>query len=200
MKTDTIQLHTSDIHDKIADLSAETEKLADLSGLGKKEKMKLILITEELAEAVPQLLNYGPGFFSAENEGSVYTISFVIKPDKPLYNDERKKLVKYSTSGKNALAVGISGKIREAAEKIIADHLEEKEYENSGSSTSVRRNHVLFDDGSAEAWSLSGYRSGSEKGTKSWDELEMSILAKIADEITVGIMSGNVEIKAIITF
>lgn len=120
-------------------------------------------------------------------------ISFTIKPDKTIYNDERKKLISYSTSGKNASATGVSGKIREMAEKVIADRLELKEM--NASNLTGHRNEAFLSDGSV-VWSLTSYRSDAEEGTEEWDELEMSILANAADEITVGVMGGIVEINA----
>ena len=48
--------------------------------------------------------------------------------------------------------------------------------------------------GYSNAWSLSNYRSGTKEETKEWDELEKSIIAKLADDVIVGIIGEKVEI------
>ena len=43
-------------------------------------------------------------------------------------------------------------------------------------------------------WSLVNYRKTAVSGTDEWDELEKSVIANLADDVTVGIIKGKVEI------
>ena len=54
--------------------------------------------------------------------------------------------------------------------------------------------------GYTEQWSLSNYRGKVKDNKEAWDELEKSIIANMADDVTVGIISGKVEIVVKKTF
>ena len=43
-------------------------------------------------------------------------------------------------------------------------------------------------------WSLTTYKKKVKANTEGWDELERSIIANLADDVTVGILGGKVMI------
>ena len=199
MKTDVMEMHTFELSKNISRIIGETDKIADYNSLEKKNRMKLILIAEELVEAVTHPPRAGMAQFYVMNTGNEYTISITLIPDKMLYNEERRRIINISHSKENEFAKGISGRIREAAEMLIAECAEQKEY-NSNNYSGLSRRYENVNERPVNGWSLSDFRSEAKKGTKEWDELEMSILAKVTDEITVGIMGGIIEIRAIKKF
>ena len=111
----------------------------------------------------------------------------------------RSTLIETSTSGRNAAAKGIMGKIRDVFQAFMAGR--------NDTVTVLSENYGGYSgDGlsgtgafsSTNIWSLSCYKE-TVQGRKSddkiekWDELEKSIIANIADDVTVGIKGNNVE-------
>ena len=48
--------------------------------------------------------------------------------------------------------------------------------------------------GLVNEWSLSRYQLQKDAKEEEWDELEKSVVAKLADDITVGVKNGKVEL------
>ena len=202
MKTDVCRFEREvpDIG-SITDLAA---KSAAYNGLDKGQELKLTLLCEELVEMLPNLLIYGNGEFWIENNGNEYRLHTVVEADQLISATDREDILSVSTSGRNAAAVGIMNKIRIAAEVMIAAYAE-----SEGTSDMVYPDsHYSFYEqgrfvdpiGYSSEWSLEKYRSEVQKGSDAWDELEKSIIANMADDVTVGIIGGKVEIVVKKTF
>ena len=114
--------------------------------------------------------------------------------------EKREKLLKTSTSGKNAAAKGIMGKLRNIVELYWTGYKEAlsspanprfPEYTYMGMTS---MSSTVFDS----YWKLSDYKGEIESSenlskTAEWDELEKSIVANIADDVSVGIKNDTVE-------
>ena len=180
------------------------EKIAAYNGLDKKQTLKLSLLCEELIEMLPNLLIYGKGEFWAENNGRDYEIHAVVEADDLLSSADRSEILSVSKSGRNAAAVGIMNKIKIAAEIMISN------YANAAGTSGANMSPDDLDYysmgieadplGYTEQWSLSNYRGKVKDNKEAWDELEKSIIANMADDVTVGIISGKVEIVVKKTF
>ena len=196
MKTDVYKFEraVSDI-DGINDLAV---KAASYSGLDDEQQLKLMLLCEELVEMLPNLLIYGKGEFWIETEGKNIEIHSVVEADDLLTGADRKEIMKVSKTGKNAAATGIMNKIKIAAEMMLANYALSN---GVGSDVEYDSTPLEFYDyglsdpfSQQDMWSLTAYKKKVKSDTEDWDELERSIIANLADDVTVGIISGKVEI------
>ena len=193
MKSDICTLSANSI-DTLKKVLSETEKTAAYASLDKKQGSRLRLLAEELVEMLPSLLEFTSGEFWIECEGKHFELHTSLKPDDALTSEKRDELLKVSSSGKNAAAVGIMAKIRLAAAFMLID------YEKNAADLLLAGD--FYHDGmganpyfAIPAWTLENYRAKakSEQGEK-WDELEKSIIANIADDVLVGVDGKKVEI------
>ena len=189
MKSDVCKLQT-----KATDLKAvlnETAKSAAYRDLDKKDAGRLRLLAEELIEMLPALLQFSEGEFWVESEGKNFELHVSLQPNQTLTAERREKLLDVSTSKTNAAAVGIMAKIRLAAEFFLVDY--EK---NSGMSESFYIPGTPSVISMADPlWTLNAYREGARKAQgETWDELEKSIVANLADDVTVALQGKRVDV------
>ena len=196
MKTDVYRFERA--VDNIDEVMELAEKIAAYNGLEEEKSLKLSLLCEELVELLPNLLIYGNGEFWIENSGKNYEIHAVVEADDLLTSSDRKEILAVSKSKKNSAAVGIMNRIKSAAEEIIANYALSKGVsgEVSYDTSSLDAFDYDYADPFAQQdmWSLVKYKKTVQDGTDAWDELEKSIIANLADDVTVGIISGKVEI------
>ena len=179
--------------EKLDAVLKEVEKCAAFNDLNAKSTLRLRLLAEELVGMLPELLEHSTGNFWLENDGMKYELHVSVHALETGFTT-REKLLSLSSTGKNAAAVGIMGKIRVAAENLLfsADNdiifSDFSDYEMD----STNYNH---------AWSLKLYtdnirnRASSEAAAaEAWDELEKSIVAQLADDVVVGIRGRQVDI------
>ena len=188
MKSDVCKLLT-----KATDLKSvlkETVKSASYRDLDSRETSRLRLLAEELVEMLPELLQFSEGEFWVESEGKNFELHVTLHPNQTLTAEHREKLLDVSTSKQNAAAVGIMAKIRLAAEFFLMDYEKRAGMSESfyvpGTPSVISMADPL--------WSLSAYREGAKKVQgETWDELEKSVVANLADEICIGIRGKCVE-------
>ncbi len=195
MKTDVYRFSKDNFD--IRAVSSVVSKIAEYNKLGKKQEMRLALLSEELAEMIPNLLKYGNGEFYIENDGNNYSIKIKVNASDMLDWEQRDKIISVSSSGKNAAAVGILNKIRVAAETMLADYSVTEnmvnmspDYSNNFYNMGMDINPISH----AQLWTLDKYKIEARSDEKAWDELEKSVIANLADDVTVGIIKGSVEI------
>lgn len=149
-------------------------------------------------ELLPNLLIYGNGELWIENSGKSYEIHAVVEADDLLTSSDRKEILAVSKSKKNSAAVGVMNRIKLAVEEIIANYALSKGMsgEVSYDGTALETLDYDYADPFAQQdmWSLVKYKKTVQNGTDAWDELEKSIIANLADDVTVGILGGKVEI------
>ncbi|MBQ3842032.1 MAG: hypothetical protein II820_05000 [Ruminiclostridium sp.] len=196
MKTDIYRFERDQTDvDSISELAS---KIAVYNGLDRDQELKLNLLCEELIELLPNLLKYGNGRFWIENKEREYELHAVVEADELLSGESMESILSVSKTGRNVAAVGIMGRIRAAAEMMLARYAQSV---GTSGAPAVGTGTVLYDKGQfadpigyTNEWSLEKYRTEVTKGTEAWDELEKSIVANMADDVTVGIMGGRVEI------
>ena len=196
MKTDVYRFEraVSDL-DSISVLAG---KAAAYCGLDKQQEMRLMLLCEELIEMLPNLLLYGKGEFWIETNDKNVEIHSVVEADDLLTGEDRKEIMKVSSSGKNAAATGIMNKIRIAAEVMLANYALSN---GVGGDVEYDTEPLDFYDygltdpfAEQDMWSLTAYKKKVKVDSDDWDELERSIIANLADDVTVGIIGGKVKI------
>ena len=183
---------------------AEVEKVTAYNGLEDKKALRLRLLAEELCGMLPGLIENFSGKFWAENDGNDYELHVELKADD-MNIDLRDELVSVSKSGKNAAARGVMGKIRAVAETMLLAASDPtlpmpltagEFYDGHGFNMGFGYidTPMEMETGYVYSWSLFNYKTAVEEKEDEYAELERSIVAKLADDIIVGVRGKNVEI------
>ena len=167
----------------MAEALATTVDTAANCGLTGKDAIRLKLLSEETLGMLRQITGEVSAVFWIESEGKRFELHLAAHP--VITETMRAELLSVSSSGKNAAAVGLMGKLKDIFERAIA--VRESGMANVATAKSVN-------------WSMKEYKTVAEqqmakdaKAREEWDELEKSIVANIADEVTVAIRGGKVE-------
>ena len=183
---------------------AEVEKVTTYNGLEDKKALRLRLLAEELCGMLPGLIQNFSGEFWAENDGETYELHVELKADD-MNLDLRDELISVSKSGKNAAAKGVMGKIRAVAETMLLAASDptlpmplptSEFYDGRGFNMGFGYIDPVIscETGYVYSWSLFNYKAAVEEKEDAYAELERSIVAKLADDIIVGVRGKNVEI------
>ena len=190
MKTEKISINNRELGMAIA--LGMTEKLGAQQGLERKQILHLRLLAEELFSMLRSLTGEVDAEYWLEYEGKRFDIH--MKSDVRLTDELRQQFLSASTSGENAAAKGVMGKLR----VMIAEALVAKPSVPAFSLGLVSAASPTAQVAGANAyqWSMEKYKAEVKKrqDEESWDELEKSIVANIADEVSVRIIGANVEI------
>ncbi len=159
---------------------AQAEAAARFRELDRNSALHLRLLTEEMMGMMRALTGEREADFwidSTEGDGALRLHLQV----KTLMNAEmRKKLLSASTSGVNAAASGLAGKLRDLFESAMEPVSQEMAQD--------LKNGIYS---SAE---------GSRAPKEDWDELEKSVVSNIADDVKISIVNQNVEMIIIKQF
>lgn len=183
-----------------------TEKTGAFMGLDQKSVLRLRLLSEELIELIRTFSDEIPGTFWLE--ASDNNVQIHLKTDIPMDLQTRNELLSVSSSGKNAAAKGLIGKIREMIASVtLPDDPETKAMTDQTLGLMTLGSQMGYQNGGAYAWSMTNYikqinDSVSEvpEAKDAKDELEKSIVANLADDIKVSIVKSEVEVIIYKTF
>ena len=197
----TAEIRITSLGDGMEEALAATERLGLDSGLGHKENLRLRLLAEELIGMMRGIAGSVEANYQAGQENREFTLC--LRADVNMSMELRRQLLAASSSGKNAAAKGLMGRIRDMVAAFI---LLEKGDSSLPSGLSLGLMSMgspsAYRSGGGYAWTLKRYMSGvqssQEQGAEAaeaWDELEKSIVAKLADDVSVKIAGSNVEIS-----
>jgi len=179
--------------DGIDFILSKTEKIGEACDLTPSETMKLRLLTEEVLGLTVRLFENIEYDLFIENEGRFFTINLTAATRVNL--SQKNKMLSLSSEGKNKATKGVLGKISGIFEDAIMGAGENDSFVHTYSS--------LYSGGNSDIYfSLTHYQNQIPEDEKAmeWDGLEKSIIAHIADDVTIGVKSDNVEVIATITF
>ena len=198
MKTSEIKITSRG--DGMEEALAATERLGLDSGLGHKENLRLRLLAEELIGLMRGITGNVEADYQAWQEDRGFTLR--LHADVSMSLELRRQLLAASSSGKNAAAKGLMGRIRDMVAAVMLSA-------KGGSTLTGGLSLGLMSMGSpsqyragdAYDWTLKKYmyevrssREQDEEAAEAWDELEKSIVANQADDVSVRIEGSNVEI------
>lgn len=179
----------------------EAERFAVYQELSHKDALRLRLLAEEMTGLVKTLVGDFSGRFWLEGDKS--DVSLVLEADCTVDYDRREELLKLSSSGKNEANKGFMGKLAGVFEYCLTSYDASAKYNGYYAD-------YMYDDvpnyGYERMWSLAAMRDGLNGGAaapevkEEWDELEKSIVASLADEVTVGVRSHKVSLVIKKTF
>ena len=174
----------------------EVDKVSVYKQLSHKSTLYLHLLAEEMMALVRAIAGEVNGEFWIENKNNDYELHIRVSPENFVLMD-REKILSVSKSGKNAASKGIMSKILIAVERMVEDRAK----------LANDTPYDFYDMGMTEygdysAWSLmsykncvmAGYEKEKEQAEEKWDELEKSIIAKLSDDVIVGIISNKIDI------
>ena len=201
MRTDKVELNGTDLG--VTEALEESERFCDYAGVSGKAAIHVRLLTEEALGMVRGILGEQSAQFwleSVQGEGK-RLCRICITVNTTVNYDLREALLSVSSSGKNAAAVGIVGKIREIIEIGLRgfDDVSRIQTQDGLYGTDFIAMGLMDLNDSAEDcwWSLDNYKeqvSEAPESGEAWDELEKSVVSRLADEVRVGIRSGRVDL------
>jgi hypothetical protein len=173
------------------------DDMAAHNGLAHREALLLRLIAEETLGLQKNILGCNEGEFYAENDGMQYAVH--LRADMKINEVEREEFMNAATDRKNSAYQGFKGKLRMIADAMSNDEL--NDYAYAGIDAGIASSGEFWMPTTvSSAWSYTKYRNGLDKQSSEWDELEESILAKVADEIVVAVRNRMAEIVVVKKF
>ncbi|MCR5767082.1 MAG: hypothetical protein K6G45_01155 [Lachnospiraceae bacterium] len=204
MQTDKIKVTSSGSGSTQA--IEEAAKFADYVGLDRKASLRLRLLAEEMLGMVTAITeDFSAQFWIESVEDGNCKLHLTARTIMDYA--KKRELIDASSDKKNAAAKGIMGKIRQIIENSLYSIDEAGSLSAEYGGTPLMYGEMGMGDpgASLEAstyyWSLQKYRSrvaeyGTENdaGKEAWDELEKSIVANIADDVSVAVKGDIVEL------
>ena len=194
MKTDVITVSSKG--DRIGTALAQADKVSAYNGLSGKDALHLRLLTEEMMGMMRSITGETEGKFWIENQNREYRLHLQVAVR--LSSEKREQLLSASSTGKNESAKGLMGRLR--------DFFDWGSDEEMADFSSPLFSPELFEHSTSPTldweWSMKRYERAlearigqNESGAEeAWDELEKSVVTKVADDVKVYIRSGIVEI------
>lgn len=169
---------------KVSEALAQIDALEHISP---KNAGCLRLLTEEMFSMLRELLHVDSPDFTMEQKGSQYRLQTVTKT---CVNEEaREQFLSMSTSGKNEAAKGFRG--------MLGTIVEVMSFEGDPQACMASWSYGMHApiNGYSYQWSLSQYmeEAPQEESKAEWDGMEKSIIANFADDVSIGVRSGKLE-------
>lgn len=205
MTTDIITVHDDLDGRELALVSAE--KFAEYNDIKGKNAMNVRLLTEEALGMIHGIMHNFKGELWLESEpaeqGLICRVH--VRTPRGVTEAQEHKLLAVSSTGRNESAKGIIGKIRELIRMGTQNTDSAAEARNMGGTLDGWFNMGLphsdmsyINDYYVGYWSLDTYRDNLEAEgdapQEAYDELERSIIAKLADDVKVWLRSDSTEV------
>ena len=190
MKTDVIVI--SNDGNNMEAVLGQVDALAASQALSQENALHLRLLAEETLALMRAITGEVDGEFWIEYRENVYELH--LKVETLIDEDEREKLLSASTTGRNEATQGFRGKLRaffqpSADVPVFASGF-------AGGAPQMYGDYV---------WSMEDYREqlrqyreqNAEGSHEAWDELEKSVLSRVADDVRVSILGRTVEMTIV---
>ena len=195
----------SDHGQNMNDALQMTESWSIQKGIDHKQSLHLRLLAEELFGIQRGIAKDVEASYWLETFDSRYELHLRFRPI--MTKEMRKQLLAVSTSGKNEAAKGFIGKLQDmiSAKMLPSEssltNLKSDLMEGVWSANSIGVTDATYEWLMTEYRSeIEGHRKESLEAKAAWDELEKSIVAKVADDVKISIKRYTVEIVIFKTF
>ncbi len=203
MKSDVFMLNSD--AGRLAAARYSTEDFARGLGLDRHDTLRLELLTEEMLGMVKGMVDefYGQIWFEAEGK----RCEIHLQATADMNADRREELLSVSSTGRNAAAKGFMGMLKDVLSGAL---------HNFGRSMNEAARYGIVNpaevgslavDNMVPIWTLQTYRMGLEEqrdtdedAGEAWNELEKSIVGKLADDVVVGVKGDRIEMVIIKDF
>ena len=197
MKTDVITVSSKG--NQMEEALSQVDKVAAYKDMNPKNALHLRLLTEEMMGMMRSITGETEGRFWIEDEDQVYQLHLQVFTR--MDSDKRGQLLAAASTGRNESARGLMGRLRDffdrgADEDVapgISPLLMPEMYESSSTPMlDLEWTMVKYE----EALS-SRIRNHDTAAKEAWDELEKSVVAKVADDVKVSIRGRVVEMTIV---
>ena len=197
MRTDTIAVSSKGA--RMEAVLEQVDKVIAYKDLNRKNALHLRLLTEEMMGLMRSITGETEGQFWIEDEGGVYELHLLTTTR--MTSVKREKLLSTATTGKNESAKGLMGRLR--------DFFDRGADEDVASFSSPLLLPAMYEHSSSPTldweWSMMRYQEElapyvqqkDEKALEAWDELEKSVVARVADDVRVSIKGRTVELTIV---
>ena len=210
IKTDELKISNTD--EAEAKALKVVDEFLDKLDKPKDKKLHYRLLAEETVGMVKAMAKEFNALFWVEEENGQFRVRLTVETDMDL--DKKSELLSVSTSGVNASAKGLMGKIREIIENGLLNFDAVMKLEQQYSGGYVEYAFLGRCDGEVPlaypiegesmVWSLQNYKDALSEASETkapekeaWDELEKSIVGNIAKDVIVGVRKNHVEMTII---
>ena len=176
----------------------QAERVAEFKKLSAKDTLHLRLLTEEMMGMMHALTGKKEADFWIEDKDNVFELHLQV--GTLMTAEMRRNLLAASKSGKNSAVTGFTSRMRDLFEQVMepeSDNIDadmllglDLEYSIAGSEFGVMPTAI------GGLWSLQQYRTAAAEDSsvkEKWDELEKSVVARLADDVKIGIAGRNVD-------
>ncbi|SEP98669.1 hypothetical protein SAMN02910369_00978 [Lachnospiraceae bacterium NE2001] len=184
--------------DDMNEVLNEAEAFSETMKLSEKDSLRVRLLTEETMSMVRALTGELELTLSFISQADACIIK--VETDTLLSPMKKENILSASTSGKNAAVTGVMEKIRDIFETafMLPDGAEFNDYVNPALAMGIPTDMYSGQLMDVTYWTLAGYRSRVEEEGETqeqkekWDELEKSVVSKLADDVQVGVKGNHV--------
>ena len=207
MNTDKI--HVDQDGGNIESILKEADRLSEYESYGPKDSMRLRLLAEETVGLVKGITEEFDAFIWFEGDKKECRVCVRGRTEMTL--SKHDELMAMSFTGKNTLARGLLGKLKEVVELTFMSpgDIQNNVVLSYGTVPSFPETYsadttMAFQMMQSNIWSLKQYRESlfdekeeDDEAALAWDELEKSVIGNLADDVQIGINNGTVEITVI---
>ena len=179
-----------------------TESFAPRIGLDRRDAMRLDLLAEETLGMMKGVVDEFHGVLWFEGDAAQCEIH--LQATAKLDADQKRELISVSSTGRNAAAKGFMGKLGEMIAGAVYRYGQavedaSKVYGPQYGALDVAGLSTPIVTDMMPVWTLQQYRvelagdRGIGEADAAWDELERSIVARLADDIVVGVKGDSIE-------
>lgn len=177
----------------------EVDFAAASNQLTHKQAIRLRLLAEEMIGIEKGILGFVRGEFYMENDQKEYKLHL----DAQLYLEfsEREAFVNVSSGKRNEAYKGFKGKLLQVIDSMTGANAAA----DGGIppiASGYMENDIItgFQSNGLDLWQLTRYEEESRNNREIWDEMEKSIVARLADEILIGFRDGRLTMTVIKAF
>ena len=172
----------------------QVEKVIVYKELSPKQALHLRLLAEEMMGMMRSITGDMTGRFWIEDQDQEYQLHLQVNTN--MDSEKREKLLSASTSGRNESARGLMGRLRDffdrGADSDVAAFTGPLMLNGMSEDSST----PILDYEWSLNWYIKAYRECQEptkEQREAWDELEKSVVARVADDVKVSIKGRTVE-------
>ena len=189
MKTDVIMVSSNG--KQMEKALEQVDRVASYKDLPARSALQLRLLTEEMMGMIRSITGEKQGEFWIEDEAGVYQLH--LRVNTRMNMDKREQLLAASTSGKNEAARGLMGRLRDFFDQgsdasAMPLYYAEMPGEFTGSTLDWEWSMVNYENALSKR-----VRENDQAAKDAWDELEKSVVARVADDVKVFIRGREVE-------
>lgn len=161
--------------------------LDTLDDLSARQKNNLRLLTEEMFSMVNELLDADRLDYEISGEDKKYVLKVSVRTR--VSEKARSQFLSLSSDDRNAANRGLKGMLGAVMESLLYGDMRGEEY--AGWRYGITPPMGEY----GRMWMLSQYITAAprEKAEGDWDGMEKSIIANFADDISIGVRSGRLE-------